>query len=284
MQSTKRPSSSHGTPESKKPRRAPSPSQQRITEFLPITTKSQPVELESTCEEHPSTPPPTPSSSLDRSPRCTFQIRDAKTRRRNYLPSHEDTLPSRIQLMLYHRLLKDLVSASPAFDFNSLWKQMKLESSKVFSTKFLVQAGLITESDSFRMVCLDDLARAWMDMVQQLGTCEIDPNLQLIYRLQPAISKWKRKDKGKANMQVPTHLSQEDQDLSRAIEASLSDQHCGPLQNKELDVVSAGTSQKKISSPTEQHSHENPNLHGALPTDGIFPNGQNSSHPIQLRK
>lgn len=155
---------------------------------------------------------------------------------------------------------------------------MKLESSKVFSTKFLVQAGLVTESDSFRMVCLDDLAMTWVDMVQQLGTCEVDPNLQLIYRLQPATSKWKRKDKGKGKTPELLHVSQQDRDLSRAIEASLSDQRYGASQNKELDGVSAGPSQMKISSPIKQHSHENPELYGTWPTDGTLPHGQHSSH------
>jgi exonuclease V len=176
--------------------------------------------------------------------------------------------------MLYHRLLKDLISASPAFDFDSLWKRMKLKSSEVFSTKFLVQAGLITENDSFRMVCLDDLARAWADMVPQLGACEVDSNLQLVYRLQPATPKWKCKDKGKT--QEPIHITQEDQDLARAIEASLSDQHCGPLQNKGPDAVSARTN---ISIHIEEPSHEDPQeLSGvslpALLKDGVLLSGQ----------
>jgi hypothetical protein len=180
--------------------------------------------------------------------------------------------------MLYHRLLKDLISPSPAFDFDSLWKHMKLKSSEVFSTKFLVQAGLITENDSFRMVCLDDLARAWADMVQQLGACEVDSNLQLVYRLQPATPKWKRKDKGKGKTQEPIHITQEDQDLARAIEASLSDQHYGPLQNKGLDVVSTRTS-RNISGHIEERSHEGPQeLSGvslpALLKDDVLLSGQ----------
>lgn len=239
------PSSCHGTPELQKTRRTPSPSQQRITEFFPSTSNNGLAELDCPCMPSLDT-----SSSSHKHPRYTLQLRDAKTRRSNYLPSHEDTLPSRIQLMLYYRLLKDLISSSPAFDFDYLWKRLKLKSSEVFSTKFLVQAGLIAETESFHMVCLDDLARAWTDLVQQLGVCEVDPSLEIIYRSRPGSPKQKHKNKGEVKAQEPI-LTQEDLDLARAIEASLSDQRCGSSQDVGLGAVSAGMSQGKTSSRIE---------------------------------
>jgi exonuclease V len=150
------------------------------------------------------------------------------------------------------------VSPSPAFDFAYLWKRMNLKSSKVFSTKFLVQAGLITDSDSFRVACLDDLTQAWMDMVQGLDICGIDPSLEIVYRLQPATPKWKRKDKGKERAPEAIRLTQEDLDLARAIEASLSDQRRDPSQGIGLDTVSAGEIQEKISSQVKARSLERP--------------------------
>ncbi|KAF8226303.1 hypothetical protein L208DRAFT_1302667 [Tricholoma matsutake] len=204
---------------------------------LSITSNNGLAELDCPCMPSLDT-----SSSSHKHPRYTLQLRDAKTRRSNYLPSHEDTLPSRIQLMLYYRLLKDLISSSPAFDFDYLWKRLKLKSSEVFSTKFLVQAGLIAETESFHMVCLDDLARAWTDLVQQLGVCEVDPSLEIIYRSRPGSPKQKHKNKGEVKAQEPI-LTQEDLDLARAIEASLSDQRCGSSQDVGLGAVSAGMSQ-----------------------------------------
>jgi hypothetical protein len=151
---------------------------------------------------------------------------------------------------------------------------MKLKSSEIFSTKFLVQAGLITESDAFRVACLDDLAQAWTDMVQELSICGVDPSLEIVYRLQPATPKWKRKGKGKERAPEPIRLTQEDRDLAKAIEASLFDQRRDPSQGNGLNL---GGIQEKISSQVEdcptERPQERPTSLGSSKDDKIT-NGQ----------
>lgn len=87
-------------------------------------------------------------------------------------------------------------------------------------------------------------------LVQQLGVCEVDPSLEIIYRSRPGSPKQKHKNKGEVKAQEPI-LTQEDLDLARAIEASLSDQRCGSSQDVGLGAVSAGMSQGKTSSRIE---------------------------------
>ncbi|KAF5385244.1 hypothetical protein D9615_001136 [Tricholomella constricta] len=218
--------SSPATPKSKKPRRSPSPSQPLITEFLPGSQKdkisasngdSEPSEIEGTSA------PLLDETSVDSPPsQNILHLIDTKTRRTKTLPSHEDTLPSRIQLMLYYRLLLDLTSTSSPFDFASFWRRLDVNPSASFSNTFLVQAGLITEDDRWSFSCLNDLAQSWVQMVQALDVAGIDTALQIIYRLQPRgyRRKFKNKDKGRARAQNSL-VAQEDLDLARAIEASL---------------------------------------------------------------
>ncbi|KAF9469771.1 exonuclease V [Collybia nuda] len=148
---------------------------------------------------------------------------DTKTRRSNTLPLFEDTLPSRIQLMLYHRLLKELMSVSEPFNFTYLWDRLHLRSSETFSTRFLVQAGLLVENSTFPMTSLDGLAKTWAETVQQAQVTTVDPNLTIIYRLQSHLN-----SKGKGKMRARDTIAElgitlEERDLARAIEASLSD-------------------------------------------------------------
>ena len=163
---------------------------------------------------------------------------------------------------------------------------MKLKSSQSFSTRFLVQAGLITESDSFQMICLDDLAKAWTHMVQQLGNCKVDTNLEIIYRLRPGNLKGKRKDEGKARMQDPIQFTQEDQDLARAIEASLYDQRCSATQNQGLGAVSTGINQDGTTSYVEDRPRENLQLPSGvpqleLPKHDSSDSGQGTTNPAR---
>ena len=155
---------------------------------------------------------------------------DTKTRRTDSLPSHDDALPSRLQLMLYHRLLSSLLSEYPPFDFSSLWDRLHLNSAALFSTQFLAAAGLITGNRQERTTCLDDLVTCWHRIVQELDVVGVDPELRLVYRLQPGVGgAARRAQKGPAwkPRAEPTFLiSQEDRELALAIEASLQDFKC----------------------------------------------------------
>lgn len=223
----------------KRARRTPSPSQALITEFLPSPPVDSRVSRDSILVHETRSisfvPPPNQHK---------LYLVDTKTRRSNTLPPFEDTLSAQIQLMLYYRLLRELISVSKPFDFTSLWERLRLRSSKTFSTRFLVQAGLLVENSTFPMTSLDGLAKTWADMVQQANVSMIDPNLTIVYRLQPATPRWNKKNKGKIrarDIATVLGITQEERDLAQAIEASLNDvprgstyeQHFNDLTSKE---------------------------------------------------
>ncbi|KXN88879.1 putative exonuclease V, mitochondrial, partial [Leucoagaricus sp. SymC.cos] len=133
--------------------------------------------------------PPSDSNSkskwaLSKLDSFTLQIIDTKTRKRPSLPLAEDTLPSRLQLMLYHRLLSRLVSPDASFDFMVFWQLASVDPHKQLSWRFLEQAGLIADANEFQVLNLADLSVLWQDLVHQLCIAGVDDKLKLIYRLQ----------------------------------------------------------------------------------------------------
>ncbi|TFY69202.1 hypothetical protein EVJ58_g550 [Rhodofomes roseus] len=152
-----------------------------------------------------------------------LHISDTKTRRTPSLPPEEDTLSSRLQLMLYHRLLSSLLRSPPSprsqnspqpstdtfpppIDFPAIWKRLGLDPQRTFSAAFMRDTGLQA------IKCLDDLVAAWYHAVSALNVSGVDRTLTLVYRLQPSHSQ-----KAKAA------FDQEAVDLARAIEASLNE-------------------------------------------------------------
>jgi len=113
-----------------------------------------------------------------------LQIIDTKTRKRPSLPLEEDSLPSRLQLMLYHRLLSRLVAFEPSFDFTIFWKLANVDPEQQFSQRFLEEAGLIADKDKFQICNLNDLLVLWHDLIHQLRIASVNDQLELIYRLQ----------------------------------------------------------------------------------------------------
>lgn len=109
---------------------------------------------------------------------------DTKTRRQNSLPSDDDALSSRLQLMLYHRFLNSLLDSS--FDFPGFWARNELDSQKSFSEIFLSQVYPILDGIAApQLSCLDDVTQLWLDMVPKLDISGVDATLHLIYRLRP---------------------------------------------------------------------------------------------------
>ena len=163
-------------------------------------------------------------------PAWVLHISDTKTRRTASLPPEEDTLSARLQLMLYHRLLSNLLAPSPSpststhekhrapapLDFAALWTRLGLDAHRAFSTRFAQDAGLAPGA------CLADLVRAWHHTSAALGLRSgkcgggVDGTLTLVYRLQPAAARRLREQEKEKERE------KEREELARAIEASLN--------------------------------------------------------------
>jgi len=189
--------------------------QARIDSFFPSPTTSQGRGI---------SPPTNATLSPEAFPMpITLVIKDNKTRKNEYLPSDPDTYAGRMQLMVYRKLLSELVATNPPYDFKPLWTKLRLDSSAIFPTKFLVQAQLIQyATPEFETTCLDDLVRSWHRLVRQSNIQGVDPRLELIYRLRPPPD---AKQKGKAAEinQLEFTNNSEDEGLARAIAASLEE-------------------------------------------------------------
>ncbi|KAJ7058268.1 exonuclease V [Mycena amicta] len=158
-------------------------------------------------------------SSCDAVLMQTIHVIDTKTRRTESLPADEDTEPTKLQLMLYHRLLANLLHPSTPFDYPRFWHLLGLDPTKPFSLVFMEQMKYIlgrTDSDAIPL-CLQDLA-AFVDLrVAEMQLPPLDHNLTVIYRSQNKYSaplQPRRTD----TMVMET----EEQELARAILMSLT--------------------------------------------------------------
>ncbi|EIW59588.1 uncharacterized protein TRAVEDRAFT_71603 [Trametes versicolor FP-101664 SS1] len=176
----------------------------------------------------------------------SLHLSDTKTRTRPALPPDEDTLASRVQLMLYHRLLSNLLAPSAPFvqaptplDFAALWTRVGVDPARRFSDGFLTQAGLApeavtqdtpteatdtaTQSSADSLSCLNDLTVAWAHAVEALNVVTVHNTLTLVYRSQPTRKRSKDKERAKPAPSGTELSSQEAQDLAAAIQASVND-------------------------------------------------------------
>ena len=215
-------------------------------------------------------PPPSTCPDL---PFCnaqlhTLRIIDTKTRLNESLPRDEDTLSSRLQVMLYHRLLSDLVRLNPPYDFPALWKKLGLRSAQKLSTAFLMEAKLILHSDNFQVVCLDDLATSWHNLVACSNISAVDPTLELVYRLQPeSLSQ----GKGKGRMRMPaisqTKLSDGyDNNVAKTDNAQASSGNAGTsaLADDQNDLALQWAIQQSLAHSNTSDSRIGENLNGQL--------------------
>ncbi|TCD71121.1 hypothetical protein EIP91_012069 [Steccherinum ochraceum] len=234
-------------PKAKKARRSLSPDQLPLTTFFPSTpsrsdsqadlssspivedkgiqVSSPPHESNLIISPTPPDPPPLPSTS-----QFKLHLSDTKTRKNPTIPPYADIFPAKMQLMLYHRLLSNLI-ASPsesedALDFQYLWTRMSLDHRRPFSQKFRDSAGLtLGDGNLFSMNCLDDITNAWRNAVDALHIAGVDDTLTVVYRTQPRKSP--RKGKRRDENRKPKHdiLEQEETaDVVRAVIASLGDE------------------------------------------------------------
>ncbi|KAJ7157288.1 exonuclease V [Mycena filopes] len=153
-------------------------------------------------------PPPAPTPP----PLKCIRVIDTKTRRTYSLPSDEDTEPARLQVLLYHRLLTDLLDAR--LDFPALWRALRVDPSAPFSAEFLRQmADVMGASDSVR--CLEEVVVLLRTRLAELGLPAVDGTVQIIYRSQDKYSSERRRG--------PKARTREDEDVAKAIEMSLAE-------------------------------------------------------------
>lgn len=121
----------------------------------------------------------------------SLRLFDHKTRRRPLLPTHADTLPAQIQLMLYRSLLSQLLSPSEDF-LNSIWMAAGLNAHAKFSAEFIEDIGLKSVftrdlvSSPREIDSLQSLGEAWLCLAQK-HVFNIEDELCIIY-LCPTIS------------------------------------------------------------------------------------------------
>lgn len=115
-------------------------------------------------------------------PQLILHIVDTKTRRIKYLPSDSDAYGSRMQVMLYHRLLCDLLSTSTPFDFPRLWGMVEVNANRPFSPEFLRDCGYDPTRRKDYSQCLSDLVTQWHNLSHAFQGAMIHNKLKLIYR------------------------------------------------------------------------------------------------------
>jgi hypothetical protein len=182
-----------------------------------------------------------------------LHLMDTKTRRSLGLPPDEDTVSSRLQLMMYRRLLSSLLEN---FDFDVFWILAGVDPNALFSSTFSEQIRpLVTDNfwgngESVGLN-LNSLVALWVSTVQDLAIASVSPELMLIYRSQSS-SRGKRKRITKTEI-----LS----DIQAAVKASLQDAglESDPVRVKELTAtIASPPSRGSSDDDTETPGPSNP--------------------------
>jgi len=122
----------------------------------------------------------------------TLHLVDSKTRMSLSLPDYSATLSSRMQLMLYKRLLDGLTSLTSPFEFDRLWRELGLNPNRHFSHSFLRQIYSEGENEH-NPKCLRDFEKQWTQAIEILGVSggrdqhnkPVHDDLVLVYRRRP---------------------------------------------------------------------------------------------------
>jgi exonuclease V len=254
------PTSTGRTSQRSNKRRELSPSQSHVMDFFTSPSKAK--------------------ASRSPSPICPMvhelSLKDTKTRRFNSLPSDDDALSSRMQLMLYRHLLSSLLS--PTFSFSAFWEKIGVDPFVQFSDEFLLKAGLARETDGTVVLgypaCLDDLADLWRSTVHSLRLKSVSPILEIVYRTQPkhsaapnptrvdtlydfAAADREARDIARA-IEASLRENGYDPDLERAIAESLRD--VTPAEECSAAVVDDGNSIAGTRSPSARGSEQPPDM------------------------
>lgn len=133
----------------------------------------------------------------------TLHIIDYKTRNSRSIPSVRDQYQSRLQLMLYKRLLGPLMDPTAFIDTIS---RLRIDTAAPFSPAFIQTQEYLCESNGLdntvrSAMCMGDLMIAWMEALPSLGLRPntnweeggaVDEELELIYRLRKGYGSQRR--------------------------------------------------------------------------------------------
>lgn len=178
---------------------------------------------------------------------ATVQILDSKTRKTKTIPTHADTLPSRLQLMLYWRLLHETLSLNEDRASN-FFTRLKLNPKRKFSESFKKEIMALVQdqnlNDSFlEATCLEDSIKPYSETIQSLQVSDTaSPTLKLVYRMRGNPVKKLKVEKGKSIEQTSSDAMQA---VSKGLDAKSSEA---------LVIESPTTVKQTIATPDLQHN------------------------------
>lgn len=159
----------------------------------------EPKVLHGSAKRRKTTPPSSPQASLDnyfRAPAFrkalpdtsfVMKIVDSKTRKSSGIPSHADTLPSRLQVMLYRRLLGQFLTFEQNL-FYDFCARLHIYPENKFSEDFIIDMSAIVVDNDLDLNFLDskNLATMMKPFVDSIRTLtrdvEVSDDLSLVYR------------------------------------------------------------------------------------------------------
>ncbi|KAF7793589.1 hypothetical protein EIP86_004703 [Pleurotus ostreatoroseus] len=130
-----------------------------------------------------------PQTSADSSSSCCYElhISDTKTRSEPGMPPESDAIPSRLQLMLYRKLLSGLLappSSPDAVNLDAIWTLVRVSPETRLSRTFIQEMKLERYGPSQRGWTLNELVRVFKESVKALHVDKIDNAMSIVYRTQ----------------------------------------------------------------------------------------------------
>ena len=119
-----------------------------------------------------------------------MSILDTKTRKSKHLPLHADTLGSRLQLMIYRRLLSEMTSRSDPLDLRLFFECLHLDTDLPFSDEYVNDyRKFVIDNDLPSTFCnvnrLGMIIEPFQQTVIELTSPsrgEVSPSLKIVYR------------------------------------------------------------------------------------------------------
>lgn len=145
-----------------------------------------------------------------KAPPFYLRLCDNKTRRSGRLPSHGDTLSARLQLMIYHRMLSQLLAGTYGIHLEAFWSIVGVNPMSALSEDFLHSCGF--ESGH---LSLHNISEKWRATFEKCEIGEIDDDLSVVYRVQ-SLRPWGYE----SSLQDDGFAAE---DIVRAVKASLED-------------------------------------------------------------